>query len=149
MSLEPTARNRIVRILFFAGLAILLSSCFVLLKRTVPFEIQTLLGKEHPQRLQYEADLESFDDEGVVWLVVKKPTAFAPNELQDVAERIGRHLDMDDSFGSVTGPHNAKYIEFDESGFKLVPFLENGTWTAHAKENLQTEMWRGALIRDD
>ncbi|WP_413289693.1 efflux RND transporter permease subunit [Bdellovibrio sp. HCB337] len=131
------------------GLIGLCAVCAVLLKRTIPFEIQSLLSPSNPVRIQYEKDLKSFDDEASAWVVVEKNTPFTSAEIQKLSQQVSLALEMNFAFDSVVGPHNAKYFEADAQSIKLVPFIKDGEWTPRALEMLNTEMWKNNLVRED
>jgi predicted RND superfamily exporter protein len=139
----------LIRILVILGLAALTATTALLLGQTIPFEIQSLLSRGHPVRVQYEKDQELFNDEANAWLVVEKSSAMSALEIEATSKLIGRFLEMSTGVESYVGPNNAKFPELDKDGLHLTPFLENGDWTPKAHEKLSSELWRGNLVRED
>lgn len=139
----------LIRVFFFLGLAGLVLLSIFLLKRTIPFEIQSLLAADHPVRIQYERDQKGFNDEASAWLVVQRTQPFSSSELEAFSEKIGRFMEMNVGLESVAGPHNAQYFQIDDRGVKLTPFLKNGQWTEDAAEKLKIDLWKNNLVRED
>lgn len=118
-------------------------------KKTIPFEIQSLLGSNNPVRQQYEQDSKNFNDETINWILVSKKTPFAVEEIWSLSKQISSILEMNYGVESINGPHNAKYFQYDQHGFFLSPFIQDQKWTAVAKSELSDPLWKNKLIHED
>lgn len=138
----------LVRLSLFLVIAFQLMVVGNSFKKNIPFEIQSLLGKDNPVRQRYEEDLKSFNDETLNWILVENKNPFKVGDIAAISGKIGERLEMNYGAESILGPHNAKFFQYDKDGFLLTPFIKNNEWSPGAQEELQDGLWKNQLIRD-
>ena len=119
------------------------------IRKNIPFEIQSLLGPTNPVRIQYEKDLKTFNDDVTHWILVEKKTPFSIAELSEVSQQITRALEMNYGVEAIVSPTTAKYFTYDQQGFLLSPFLQDGAMNEMAKNELTSELWKQQLIHEN
>lgn len=144
-----TLQRWMIRTFLFAFVLALIALTAFSFRRTIPFEIQSLLAKDNPARLAYEKDLKTFDDESLNWIVIEDPGAMSPKRIQLLGSEIQSFLEMVYGVDSIQGPQNAKYFSYSKEGLSLNPFLKDGKWTSGALNELTSPLWHNNLIRTD
>lgn len=142
-------KNILIKISLFVLIAFQLALVGYSFKKNIPFEIQSLLAKDNPVRIQYEKDLKNFNDESTNWILIERENPFTVGEVAEVSQKIGRFLEMNYGIESIIGPHNAKFFTYDAQGFLLSPFIKDGAWTEGALQELQDPLWKNQLIHED
>ena len=70
--------KRIFSVLCVMGVFIL---CAIQVQKIKPFQVQNLLPKDHPLRIEYNAYNEQYDDENKVFVLLKKERKYLSNEI--------------------------------------------------------------------
>ncbi len=138
--------KRIFSILCVVGVFVL---CAIQVQKIKPFQVQNLLPKDHPLRIEYNAYNEQYDDENKVFVLLKKERKYLSNEIYQLLSVLENEFKFYGGLSSFGNLKSAKYFTFDDQRFSLVSFLEKGDWTKRAKEKLTTDFWKNTLISDD
>lgn len=142
-------KKRLIQILVIIWILLQLVVTGYSFKKNIPFEIQSLLHKDNPIRLQYENDLKAFNDETINWIILEREKPFKISEIEALSQKLGLKLEMNYGVESILGPHNAKYFQFDSEGFSLVKFIKESGLSKEALEELNSDLWKNNLVRSD
>lgn len=144
------SKNKIlVRIVFFIMMVLFLFAVASLFKKTIPFQIQNLLTQDNPIRVQYEADLKNFSDDAVNWILIESISELDPREIYQISTSTEKILKSAFGIESIFSPQNTKYLSIDERGLLLTPFVTDRGWTKSSLDELQSDLWKNNLIRED
>lgn len=128
----------------------LLLVCANLLKNVIPFEIKSLLSPVHPLRVQYEKDLQSFNDESLVWIQVRKTDGpFLPADINKTSLAIINKIKMTKWLEDPVGPSNAKFFEIDKEGIVLKKFFDKNGLSPESAQKLQSTFWKNVIVSKD
>lgn len=137
------------RIYFFCGFIACLYLVGILLGKTKPFEVQRQLDETHPLRIQYEADIKSFNDESTSWIASYRETPLSIHELYTISKSLQDFLVVQKGVEAVISPASAKYFVHDGDSVSIRNFIANEQLTSEAEGLLQSELWKNNLIRED
>lgn len=137
------------RVYFFCGFIACLYLVGILLGKTKPFEVQRQLHEDHPLRIQYEADVKSFNDESTSWIATYRETPLNIYEISKISKTLQDFLVVQKGVEAVISPVSAKYFVHDGDAVSVRNFIINDQMTSEAESMLQSELWKNNLIRDD
>src|SRR3989339_351959 len=135
-------------VIFAIGLAII-STTAILLSKINPFQIQNLLPKNHPVRLQYEDYSKKFNDENQIYILVKKSNGpFSSSELLATVKEFGKKIKFTANAVGDQSLYNAKYVIYNShyQRFEMNSFLDNIGITAEGQAQLESKFWSKTLI---
>lgn len=146
---EKTQQKQNFRIGFIVFNILFIILAISVLDNIVPFEIKSLLSKDHPVRMQYEKDLQSFNDENLFWIQVTNQTPFKADEIQKISEYLITNLKTVRWIEDPMGPSNAKYFSIQHGQLAFKKFITGKEITEEGLKKLATPFWQNTILSND